>query len=54
MATTTMASVVGDLPTDTLSTATVVLTKTYKYTMDVGKLSFACTLTVDTSTFGST
>lgn len=53
MDTTTMTTIVGALPTTTNSTATIVLAKTYKYTMDVGILNFTCTLTLDDNTWGS-
>jgi hypothetical protein len=53
MDTTTMVDTVGELPTTTNSTATIVLAKAYKYTMDVGILNFTCTLTLDDNTWGS-
>jgi len=48
-----MEDTVGALPTTTNSTATIVLEKAYKYTMDVGILNFTCTLTLDDNTWGS-
>jgi len=53
MDTTTMTTTMGALPTTTNSTATIVLAKTYKYTMDVGILNFTCTLNLADNTWTS-
>lgn len=53
MDTTTMTTVMGALPTTTHNTANIVLEKTYKYTMDVGRLNFACTLNLADNTWTS-
>lgn len=51
MATTTMTSTVGALPTTNNKTATIAVVKTYKYTMDVGTFNFTCTLTLTANTW---
>lgn len=48
-----MTTVMGALPTTTHNTANIVLEKTYKYTMDVGRLNFACTLNLADNTWTS-
>jgi len=53
MAVTTMTTVLGAKPTTDNSTLTLVLAKTYKYTMDVGILNFTCTLTLADNTWTS-